>query len=50
MYTYVVRGREKLWNEQNILKPEFASGFGHKQAQEIGQTRGHSEDGRIILK
>jgi hypothetical protein len=38
MYSYVVRGREKVWNEQNLLKPEANSGFGQKQAQEIGQT------------
>jgi len=33
-----VRVREKMWNEQNFLTPETNSGFGQKQAQEIGQT------------
>jgi len=43
VYSYVVRGRGKLCNERNLLKPKANSGFGQKQAQEIGQTTRRQE-------
>jgi hypothetical protein len=43
MYSYVVRGSEKMWNE-HLLKPKANSGFGQASAKDWldnMETRGY---------